>query len=89
MSLPIKINPCPIVDCVVELRFKISIEPAAVFGIVYNAFKSDYPTVEKMPVLNLPEEIRLNDPNLIYQPWYRLRNGGFLLRHWCKTIISW
>jgi uncharacterized protein (TIGR04255 family) len=79
MSIPKKITPCPIVDCAIELRFRTSVEPGAVFGIVYSAFKNEYPNVDKMPILNLPEQIRLIDPNLVYQPWYRLRNGGFIL----------
>jgi uncharacterized protein (TIGR04255 family) len=79
IKLPKKITPCPIIDSVIELRFQSSVEPGAVFGIVYNAFKSEYPTVEKMPILNLPEEIRLKDEKIKYNPWYRLRNGGFIL----------
>ena len=79
MSIPKKITPCPIIDSTIELRFQTSVEPGAVFGIVYNAFKKEYPNVEKMPILNVPEQIRLVDPNLIHQPWYRLRNGGFVL----------
>ena len=79
MSIPKKITPCPIIDSTIELRFQTSVEPGAVFGIVYSAFRNEYPTVEKMPILNVPEQIRLVDPNLVYQPWYRLRNGGFVL----------
>jgi len=79
MSIPKKITPCPIVDCTIELRFRTSVEPGAVFGIVYSAFKNEYPNVDKMPILNVPEQIRLVDPNMVYQAWYRLRNGGFVL----------
>lgn len=75
--VPKKITPCPIVDCAIELRFRTSVEGGAIFGIVYQAVKSDYPNVEKLPILNIPEQIRFTDPNLIYLPWYRLRNGGF------------
>jgi uncharacterized protein (TIGR04255 family) len=79
MTIPKKITPCPIIECAIELRFRTSVEPGAVFGIVYTAFRNEYPNVEKMPILNVPEQIRLVDPNMVYQPWYRLRNGGFLL----------
>jgi uncharacterized protein (TIGR04255 family) len=79
MSIPKKITPCPIVDCSIELRFRTSVEPGAVFGIGYSVFKNEYPNVEKMPILNVPEQIRLVDPNMVYQPWYRLRNGGLVL----------
>ena len=86
MIVPKKITPCPIVDCVIELRFHTSIEPGAIFGIVYNAFKGAYPNVEKLALLNIPEQIRITDPNLIYQPWYRLRNGGFHLSTGARVL---
>jgi uncharacterized protein (TIGR04255 family) len=79
MKIPKKITPCPLVDSTIELRFRTSVEPGAVFGIVYNAFRNEYPKVEKMPILNIPEQIRLVDPNMVYQPWYRLGNGGLVL----------
>jgi uncharacterized protein (TIGR04255 family) len=79
MKIPKKITPCPLVDSTIELRFRTSVEPGAVFGIVYNAFRNEYPKVDKMPILNFPEQIRLVDPNMVYQPWYRLQNGGLVL----------
>lgn len=79
MSIPNKITPCPIIDCNIELRFRTTFESGAIFGIVYNAFKNLYPDVEKMPILNIPEEIRIADPNLRYQALYKLTNGGFVL----------
>jgi uncharacterized protein (TIGR04255 family) len=79
MNIPKKITPCPIVDCTLELRFQSSVEAGAVFGIVYSAFRGEYPKVQKMPILNLPEQIRLGDPKLIYQPWYLMRGEDFSL----------
>jgi len=62
------------------LRFNTSVdEPGAIFGMVYGSFKSAYPKVEKMPILNLPEEIRMADENLIHQAWYKLMDESFSL----------
>lgn len=72
MSLPVKIEPCPLIETVIELRLqrKDAIPQDAVFGIVFNALKVKYPSVKGLPILELPEPIRNNDPNLKYAPYY-------------------
>lgn len=72
MKLPVKIEPCPIIDTVIELRLerKESIPQSAVFGIVFNALQKKFPSVKGLPILELPEPIRINDPNLKYAPQY-------------------
>lgn len=72
MGIPKKIDNCPIVDSVVELRFKSSIFPNAVFGLIFNSLKSDFPKVEKLPILQLPEQLRDSDPNFKFKAQYRL-----------------
>ncbi len=80
MTLPKKISPCPIVDFVLELRYTTSFPHDAIFGIVYNAFKSDYPKYESLPILQLPEPVRKSDPNLKFKPYYRLSNDKFVIQ---------
>jgi len=72
MEIPKKIDNCPIVDSVVELRFKSSIFPNAVFGLIFNSLQNDFPTVEKLPILQLPEQLRDSDPNFKFKAQYRL-----------------
>jgi|SRR5690606_23903151 len=78
MALPQSINPCPILDALFEIRFTTNIYPSAVFGMIYNALKDDFPKVEDLPILQLPEAIRANDPNLKFKPHYRISNDGFV-----------
>lgn len=80
MELPRKIDPCPIVDAIIEIRFSTNIHPSAVFGVIYNEFKDKYPTVEKLPILDIPEQIREKDINLIFKPYYTLKNGNNLIQ---------
>ncbi len=80
MKLPKKITPCPIVDSILELRFATGFPHDAVFGIVYNAFKSEYPKYESLPILQLPEPVRKADPNLRFKPYYRLSNDKFVIQ---------
>jgi uncharacterized protein (TIGR04255 family) len=76
-SFPKRINPCPIAEATVELRFTTAVLPEAVFGIIYQEFRKDFSgKVEKLPILQLPEPIRAVDPNLMYQPHYKLAAGN-------------
>lgn len=80
MKIPQKINPCPIIEAIVEIRFESNVPPDAVFGVIYNEFKEEYTKVEKLPILQLPEVLRTKDPNLQYQPYYKLIHENYLLQ---------
>ncbi len=86
-QLPKKISPCPITEAIVELRFESDIPNDAVFGIVYRDFKTDYPVLEELPILQIPEQIRKQNKDLYYKPYYKLTNHtGFLLQVGPKVI---
>ncbi|MCE2887858.1 MAG: TIGR04255 family protein, partial [Pseudanabaena sp.] len=76
-SIPKKITPCPILQAVVELRFETVLPSDAVFGILYSLLSSQYNTFEKLPILQIPEILRSQDPNLRYQPAYKLIDDNF------------
>ena len=78
--LPVKIEPCPIVEAVVEVRFSSPIPSEAIFGVVYSQVSSVFPEVESLPILQLPEAVRTQDPNLIYQPVYVLKKDNLHLK---------
>jgi uncharacterized protein (TIGR04255 family) len=80
MKIPKRINPCPIIEAIVEIRFESGMPPDAVFGVLYNEFKSAYKKVEKLPILQLPEIVRAKDINLRFQPHYKLIQDDFLLQ---------
>lgn len=77
--LPKKISPCPINEAILEIRFQPNILGDAVFGLVYNEFKKDYPAISKQPVLQIPEQMRITDPGLMHLPEYHLESGPFKL----------
>lgn len=78
-SLPTKITPCPIIESVVEIVFdrNLGIEPGAIYGKVYDKLKSRYDIVESLPISQLPEDLRLNDPKLKNKPWHKFSNELF------------
>lgn len=80
MALPKRISPCPIHEAVVEALFVSDIPPDAIFGLVYNVFKDDYEKIEKLAILQLPEEIRSVDPNLIHKPHYKFTADNFIFQ---------
>ncbi|MDD8019191.1 MAG: TIGR04255 family protein [Bacteroidota bacterium] len=80
MKLPKKITPCPIVEALVEVRFESDLPGEAIFGIIYNAFQKEFPKFDKLPILELPDQIRSNDPNLKYLPHYKLSVGDYIIQ---------
>lgn len=80
MRIPKKITPCPLIDAVVELRFETDTPPDAVFGIVYQQLKEQYTKVDKLPIMQLPDEIRSHEPNFRFSPYYRLTFHPFVIQ---------
>lgn len=79
--LPIRTEKCPIVDALIEIRFETSLYPNAVFGLIYDAIRSDYPgNVEKLPILQLPDQLREQDPGFRFKPHYKIENSGFIIQ---------
>lgn len=74
MKLPKSISPCPIKESVSEVRFEPNVPEDAVFGIVYQALKTEFPEAKPLPILSLPVEFRTGDKDLMFQPYYRLEN---------------
>jgi uncharacterized protein (TIGR04255 family) len=86
MKIPKKITPCPIAEAIFEIRFDSDLPGDAVFGIIYNEFKSEFKNLTKLPILQLPDPIRTKDPNLIYSPHYKLQNKNFILQVGPKVL---
>lgn len=80
MDIPTKITPCPIVEAIAELRFVTTLPDDAVFGVIYNKFHNEFDETEKLPVLQLPEAIRSQEPNLIYSPYYKLHKSDYIMQ---------
>ncbi len=79
MKLPKKITPCPIVEALVELRFIPKLPDEAVYGLLYNELKGYYSKFEKLPILQIPEEIRKNDPSFTFKPLYKMISDNYSL----------
>lgn len=80
MNLPKNINPCPIVDALLEVRFTSNINANAVFGLIYSVLQKDFQKVETLPILQLPDTVRTSDPNLKYKPYYKISNENLVIQ---------
>lgn len=86
MSLPKRIEVCPIVDYIIEVRFSSKIYSSAIFGIIYNTLKEDFQKVEKLPILQLPEQLREEDPAFQFKPHYKITDGKYAIQIGPKVI---
>lgn len=80
MRLPKRITPCPIVDSVVELRFEPAVPGDAVFGLVFNAVRGEYPSFEKLPLAQVPELLREQDAALRCAPLFEAKAQGLVFK---------
>lgn len=77
---PKLLEKCPIIDSLIEIRFESKVHPNTIFGIIYSALEVDFKKIENLPILQLPEAIRMSDPNLKYKPLYRISNKEFVIQ---------
>jgi uncharacterized protein (TIGR04255 family) len=75
MRLPTNLGKCPIIEAFIEIHFKSEMVADAVFGLVYGALKVDFPTVTKLPIAQIPDEIRKANVELRRKPCYQLRGA--------------
>jgi uncharacterized protein (TIGR04255 family) len=71
-QLPSRLGKEPIIDAVFEIRFDTSISAAEIMpGYLHSKLGGDV-KIERLPVSQLPLEIRQKDPNLANQPLVRI-----------------
>lgn len=77
-----RISPCPIIEAVIQINCAFSVDQDVVVGLIYSLLqesKTDVLRIEKLSILNLPEEIRREDPNLRDKPWYKIHCGEYFI----------
>lgn len=79
-GLPDSISPDPILEAIFEIRFAPRVPPEAVAGLVLAAVRGRLPECVSLPAAQLPDLVRLQDPNLAYNPTQLHRDGRFLLK---------
>lgn len=68
-QIPKRLGKDPIVSAAIEMRFKSSSNVSTLLpGLLFKSFGDDFPIQTKLPVGNIPEELRKSDPNLANAP---------------------
>lgn len=80
--LPTKIDPCTIIDTVLEIRFESEISWSLLPGIFSLAIKNDFEKVVTLAVNEVPESVRQSEPKLQFQPHLEF------LAHDCKVRLG-
>ena len=76
-----QINSNPIIDTGLELSVSYKVPSDVIVGILFNFLqgKGEKVGLQKLPVSNIPDEIRKNDPNLRDKPTHQLTSKlGFV-----------
>ncbi len=79
---PIRLSTDPIVESIFELRFRTESGIAAsdlLPGLLFPTLKRNYPRISKLPVSQIPKEIRSTDPSLAYVPSIRFEGDQFAI----------
>lgn len=84
--LPIKIDPCPIVEAILELRFITSESWRTLPGLLFAHIRDRYPEQRDLPLARLDEEIRRLDPAFIYQPLVQFLGRDFLIQFGSRVV---
>lgn len=88
-DLPLKLEKCPLVETILEIRFKSSLPNDAVFGVIYQSLSKKFASFipQRQAILDLPEEARNLDPNMKYQPYYQLIKDNLSIGIGPRSII--
>ena len=67
IKTPSELTPCPVVEASMEVRFSRSDTPIEVImSMIIENVRDKFENFQKLPIANLPENIRDADPNLKY-----------------------
>lgn len=79
MTSLVKMDPDALERTIIEIRFQTSLPSEAVFGILFNKLRGDYPNHSTNELVQLPKEIREKEPNLVYSTLYSIFNDTVTL----------
>lgn len=78
--LPVRITPCPIVEAIFEVRFASSQPWENMPGMLYAEIRGKFPKQTNLPLLQLPEDLRRQDPALQHLPLLQFHGERFLIQ---------
>ncbi len=84
--LPLRIDPCPIVEAVLEVRFITSESWRTLPGLLFTRIRERYPEQKELPLAQFPDEIRRGEPAFTYQPLVQFLSRHFLIQFGPRVV---
>jgi uncharacterized protein (TIGR04255 family) len=84
--LPDRIDPCPIVEAVLEIRFVTQESWSVMPGLLYNCIRERYPEMKDLPLKDLPEQFRRGEPLLTHKPLVQFLGSDFLIQFGPRVV---
>jgi uncharacterized protein (TIGR04255 family) len=78
--LPIRIEPCPILEAIFEVRFVSSESWETLPGLLYAQVREKYKNQKNLPLAQVPEDFRRQDPALQHLPLLQFLSNDFLIQ---------
>lgn len=79
-KLPVEIKICPIKETILEIRYSSKIPSDAIFGSLYGELRPFFDSdPQSLPILQLPEAIRRQDPSLKYKAHHQFKKDNLIL----------
>ena len=79
VKLARKLNPAPIIEAIVEIRFDSIVPPGNVIDKLLLEFGKEY-TTKNLPLFEIPEGLRDTDPQFRYLPVKQLIKDGLIVQ---------
>ena len=86
--LPAKIDPCPIVEAILEIRFVTSESWPTLPGLLFARIRDRYPEQKDLPLAQVPDELRRREPAFTYQPLIQFLSPGDFLIQFGPRVVS-
>ncbi|MFN8358608.1 MAG: TIGR04255 family protein [Candidatus Kapaibacterium sp.] len=78
-KLPDSINPCPITEAIIEIRFETDTPSSVIAGRIYGLLlEFGFETTEVLPTAYMPEEFRKQIGDFKYLPHQKVFGDGFI-----------
>jgi uncharacterized protein (TIGR04255 family) len=84
--MPTRINPCPILEAILEIRFVTREDWSVLPGLLYNQIRDRYPDKRNLPLSQIPEDIRRSNADLVYKPLLQFVGKRFMIQFGPRVV---
>lgn len=79
MAHPKEFKHSPLVDALIEVRFSSGTNTDILPGLLFSQLRKEFANIRELPTLQIPLDIRRQDPNLKFQATHRMESDDFVV----------